>query len=207
MPEGDGLPGFGVHTQLGVARQILAEVDHRLAVGGTDQLSLKALLLENGHALGGREIGIAEILYRHAVPAGDRLQPGVVGLTLLEVVFPRGPLLAGLPALVAAEDGFAVDLQLAEQGQIGAIIIPQAVDAHAAAVPAVAQGDGQLVFTGAQQSAHVIALHREALGIVPGAGGQHEIAHALPVQCRLIEAVAGDEQNGAVSFVRCKSPP
>ena len=142
MPECNRLPGLRVNAQLGIAREILTKVDQRVAVWRGEELSHKTLLLQNGYALGRREVSVVKFAHGHTVPAADLFHPGVICFALLEIVFPRGSLLAGLPALIRAEDDLTVHLQLAEQGQIGAVVIAQTVDAHAAAIPAVAQRHG-----------------------------------------------------------------
>ena len=119
--------------------------------GGGDEPAFESLLFQDRHALGRCEIFPAEVPHGHTVPAGHLLQARVIALALLEIIFPHGSLLAGLPALVAAQDDPAVRLQLTQKRQVAAVVIAQAVDAHAAAVPAVAEGDLQLVLSLPQQ--------------------------------------------------------
>ena len=62
------------------------------------------------------------------------------------------------------------------------------------AVPAVGHGDLQRVFP-LQQFPDVIGLDLQALAVFRPAGRQDKVPHPLPVQHRLINAVAGDLQH------------
>ena len=163
VPECQVLPGLRRHTQFGIAGEILPEVDHGLAVRRLEELSLKALLLDDRHALGGGELFVTKVPHGYTVPVADFLHAGVIALALLQVVLPCRPLLAGFPVFVAAEDRLSADLKLAQEGDVLAIEVVQPVDADAAAIPAVAERDSDLVFAGLQQRGDVIGLHRQAL--------------------------------------------
>ncbi len=113
MPEGDGLPGSAGHAQLYVAREILTKIDHRLSVGGGKDAAAKALLLDDRHAFGRRERGIAKWPHRDLVPVVDLLQASVVHLAKLQIVLPNRPALACLPLLVADQNRAAAELKLA----------------------------------------------------------------------------------------------
>ena len=193
VPERELLTGLRPDADLRIAREILAEVDHPLAVRRGEKAAGKALLLQDRHALGRGKVFIAEVPHGHAVPAVDLLAPGVIGLALLQVIFAHRPALAGLPVLVAAQDRSAADLKLAEQGEIRAVIVAQPVDTDAAAVPAVAERDGDLVLPRAQERGDVIGLHRKTSGILAGARREDEVPDPAAVDRRLIQAVAGDE--------------
>ena len=194
MPEGDFLARFRGQTQFGIARQVLPKVDHGFAVGRFYELAREALLLQDGHAFGGSQMGKAEVPHSHAVPTGNRFQPCVIILPDFQVVFPDRPLLGGFPILIAQKNRLPVHFQLAEQSDVGAAIVSQSVHAHAAAIPAVAQNNGQFVFARFQQLGHIVALHGQALAVIPGAGSQHKIAYPLPVQISGIQTMAGDVQ-------------
>ena len=159
------------------------------------------LLLPDGHAVGAGQVGGAVVPHRHAVP---RLQcpPCVHHLALLHVVFPEGAVLAGLPLSVRQAHRRAVHLQLVVQRHVLAVQVPVAVHAGAASVPAVAQGDGGLIFAGVQQRRHVVALDKQPFIIGGRAGGQHRVAHPNAVECRRVQAVAGDVQPGPVKALR-----
>ena len=66
-------------------------------------------------------------------------------LPLLQVIFPDRPVLAGFPFFVTAQERFSVSLQLAKQSNIIAVVIAQAVNANAAAIPAVTEGDSDFI--------------------------------------------------------------
>ena len=82
------------------------------------------------------------------MPGRDLFLPGVIGLALLQVIFPCRALLGCLPELVAFQDGLPVDEKRTQQCKVLAVIICESVNADGSAVPAVAQGDDELVFTG-----------------------------------------------------------
>ena len=194
MPDRDSLPGLCRYTQLRISRQVLSKVDDRFPIGCFDEPAGKALLLQNRNTCCRGQLVIAEIADSHSMPAVQFFHPGVIAFTHLQVVFPDGALLRGFPAFIAAQDGRAVRFQLTQQRQIIAIVIPQAVDANASPVPAVAQNNKQLIFTGFQQLGHIVALHHQPLFVIPGAWSQHKIAHPLSVQVSSIQAVAGNIQ-------------
>ena len=205
VPERELLPRLRADADLRIAGEILAEVDHPLAVRRGEETAGKALLLEDRHALGRGKVFIAEVAHGDAVPVADLLASGVIGLALLQIVFAHRPALAGLPALVAYKDRSAADLKLAEQGEIRAVIVAQPVDADAAAIPAVAERDDDLVPAHAQEVRDVIGLHRESLFIGARPGREDEVPYPTAVDHGLIQAVAGDVKDRVLRLLRRKA--
>ena len=204
VPKGDFLTRFSSNAQFRIACQVLPEINDRFSVGRFDDPAGKAFLLQDGHALGLCQIVKAEVPHSHTVPIGDLLHPGVIGFTDFQIIFTDGAGLTGLPGFITAQNDGSVQFQLAEQGQVIPVKIPQAVDAHIATIPAIAQDHEQLVFTGFQQFRYIIALHCQALAVIPGTGSQHKITHPLPIQESGVQAMAGDVQASIAGLIHRK---
>ena len=139
------LPGLRCQTDLRVAGKILTEIKNRITARCANQFSGKAFLLQSRYAFRGGKVGKAKITHRYTVPERHIFHSGIIVLALLQVIFPDRSVLAGFPFFVTAQEGFSVCFQLAEQGNIIAVVIAQAVNAYAAAIPAVPESDRDFI--------------------------------------------------------------
>ena len=147
----------------------------------------------------------AEVPHGNSMPAGNLLHACIVCLTLLEIIFAYRSALSGLPAFIAAKSSLAVELDLAEQGEILAIEIPQPVNTYAAAVPAVTEGDNQLILAFTEQIRNIVGLYTQSFMVVARAGCQHEATDARAVENRLIQTVTSDIQHGVSRIIYCET--
>ena len=100
VPQGDFLPRFGVQPQLGVARQILTEINNSLAVGSRQDPSGEPLLFQNRNGIGADKLVKTVILHADTMPVGYGFHPGIIGFTFFHIIQANGAGLAGFPAAV-----------------------------------------------------------------------------------------------------------
>ena len=143
----DLLPCAGGQRHLHITGDILPKVQHGLAVGRLQQLAGEGFMFQNRHSIHAGD-GQVVAVGAHAVPAGQlAFEPCVIDLALLHIVLADRPALRCLHRAVRNADGLAVHLQLKQHAQRIAEQVAVTVNAACAAVPAVAKGNQQLVFT------------------------------------------------------------
>ena len=190
----DSLSCVGGQLHLHISGQILPEVQHGFPARGADHFAVKSFLLPDGHRIhAGDGQGVRLCFY--AVPAGKcTFQPGIVHFSLLHIVLADGAALGGLHAAVRDADRSAIHLQLEQNCHLAAEQIPVTANACGAAVPAIAQGKEQFIFTLLHKVRHIVGLCAQMLIRSKAAGSQHHIADPPAVQPCHIQAPGGDVQ-------------
>ena len=90
-----------------------------------------------------------------------------------------------------------VGLELPEKGERAAVAVGQLEEARVPPPPAVREHDLPDVVAGHQQVADVVDLHVEGARVAGEAGRQLYVAHASPVEERLVDPVGGGVEPGA----------
>ena len=191
---------MGSKGQLHIAGPVLSEIQHGFPVGGGEQPSGKRLLLPDGHCVHADD-GQGIVVGSDPVPAGKgAFQPSIIHFTLLQIILADGALLGGLHGIVRNADHLAVHLQLEENAQGVTEEVAVTIHAAGAAVPAVAQGQEQFVFSFPEKAGYIIGLGAQVLVGGETAGSQHHIAHPHTIEPSYIQSFGGDVQPPATGW-------
>ena len=103
------------------ARQILSKIYHSLTIRCGQECTFKPFRFHNGNRIVVAQQAVILRKDFHSMPSGDLFHPGIVNLTLLQIILPNGTLLTGLPSLICCTDDFIVRHKLADKSNPAAV--------------------------------------------------------------------------------------